>query len=128
MAEDEEGLEEGQGGAPMEQAYQERLARLATLTREELIEYGDYQLLLQLIARVDLGVASHQEMSVLRAVLNDQRLVLAKLNPPKDPKLIGNVSPEAVGQGARLPAPNQILMPQFEDEDDGEVPAPTADG
>ncbi|MGE3646200.1 MAG: hypothetical protein AB7F96_20325 [Beijerinckiaceae bacterium] len=72
--------EERDDYAPDHEAYLEEINKQHNKSVQQLLEEGQLNLLRHLIARVNTGQASHQEQAILRNLLKDNGLVVAK--PP----------------------------------------------
>lgn len=64
-------------GGPSDEAYEaEEYSALLNKSVKEILEEGQKALFARLVARCRAGVASHQELAILRNVLKDNGLVL----------------------------------------------------
>ena len=65
---------------------QASFARLSNQTREMILQAGHEALLMDLVARVGAGVASHQEKAILRNLLRDNGMTLGVPPPGTGPQ------------------------------------------
>jgi hypothetical protein len=82
------------------QALRNQRETLNQLPTDELLRRSHFALLRELLAKLELGVLSHQEMSILRNMLRDNGMVLGV--PP-------------AGQQPGVSQPRDL--PTFDDED-----------
>ena len=86
------------------QAQQDALDALRGLPMEEVIRKGHEALFRLLVAKVDAGTISHQEMSILRNMLRDNGMIY-----PTD--VMGMKTVGAENKNKQLPAPLPKLDP-----------------
>lgn len=107
---DEDELEGGPQGSPLEAdpQYLEAIKRLSEMDDSALVAYGRNKLLVTLIARLEAGMASHQEMAVLRQVLRDGGLTMV------DPPNMKTIEHMPV-KGVEKP---KVMLPIFAEDDE----------
>lgn len=82
---------------------QEQRQALTQLPAEEIIRRAHFALLRELLAKLEAGQATHQEMAILRNMLRDNGMVLG-------------VAPADMKPGVETPRP----LPSFDDDEDYE--------
>ncbi|RWP84726.1 MAG: hypothetical protein EOR11_19900 [Mesorhizobium sp.] len=91
---------EAVGPSPEELAAAKEYEVLNGLTLEEVYQLGHKALVARLVSRCRAGIASHQELAILRNLLKDNGLTLG-------------ITPDKPASGEKLPLPDDVEVPEY---------------